>query len=204
MSEKITVHSISEKLGIPRERMTHQCHSISIAMLNAGMVPGGRVARGSARGVAGQHSWIVVGHPYDASAQIIDSTFWSYRHDVSDVWFGTLVSGLHHPHGWASIFDSPPPIFRSDGGEEIRLDGLSNRAEGFLKLLRERTGTLDIRTWMSLFNGPMLGWPSAEIIDRAWQNDTLRPLIPIDIVGMLTDHNPGGLYLPTEKDETDE
>ena len=41
----------------------------------------------------------------------------------------------------------------------------------------------------------MEGWPSREIIAAAYADDRLRVLIPIDIVGMLTDANPGGLFL---------
>jgi hypothetical protein len=41
----------------------------------------------------------------------------------------------------------------------------------------------------------MEGWPSSEIIAAMDDTDELRALVPIDILGMVTDRNPGGLYL---------
>jgi hypothetical protein len=40
------------------------------------------------------------------------------------------------------------------------------------------------------------GWPAAEIIDAIYNTPELTTWVPIDIVGMLTDRNPKGLYLP--------
>ena len=79
---------VAELIHIPVESWAQQCHSISLAIIQAGLVPGARVARGSCRGVGSQHSWIVDGwNCYDPDAKIIDPTLWSYargrRHDLA-------------------------------------------------------------------------------------------------------------------------
>jgi hypothetical protein len=38
------------------------------------------------------------------------------------------------------------------------------------------------------------GWPAAEIIGPMRDTRELRTTVPIDIAGMITDRNPGGLY----------
>jgi hypothetical protein len=53
---------------------------------------------------------------------------------------------------------------------------------------------LDRRAWMTLLSGPMQGWPSKEIVAAAYRTKELKAYIPVDILGMLTDENPGGSY----------
>lgn len=45
-------------------------------------------------------------------------------------------------------------------------------------------------------------WPAAEIIAAIDDTKALSALVPIDILGMLTDRNPSGLYLPGDEKET--
>jgi hypothetical protein len=53
---------------------------------------------------------------------------------------------------------------------------------------------LDIRGWHVLAHSPVRGWPAAEIIGAMYDTPRLKMIPPIDIVGMLTDKNPNGLY----------
>jgi len=39
-----------------------------------------------------------------------------------------------------------------------------------------------------------MGWPAREIIQAAIGVKKIAVLVPIDVRGMLTDENPGGLY----------
>jgi hypothetical protein len=177
-------------IGVPIETWHGQCHAISLAIVKAGLVPGGRVARGSCRGVGGQHSWIVNGRDcYDPKADIIDPTLWTYVPSVGSIWRGGPKTHKHTPHGAGSIWEWGRPV--SGDGEPIELEGLSKRAQLFVDML----GPLDFRGWNMLFSAaPVEGWPAGEIIEAANKNRDLAGLIPIDRLGMLTDVNPQGLY----------
>ena len=61
----------------------------------------------------------------------------------------------------------------------------------FLNLL----GPLDKNGWITLAHAPVERWPAGEIIDAMCESG-LEGYVPIDIVGMTTDRNPSGLYLP--------
>lgn len=166
------------------------CHSVSLAIVKSDLFPVARVARGACRGVWGQHSWVVIGEDcFAPTAQLLDCTLWSYdeRHPV--VWQGTYDDGLHRPHGWGSIWRWGRPAPGND--EPIALDGLSGQAQRFLDLC----GPLDRTGWAHLFSAPLMGWPAREIVTAAYGDQRLRALIPIDVVGMVTDLNPSGLYL---------
>ena len=180
----------------PFETWSHQCHAVSLALVRSGLFPGSRVARGVCVGVPGQHSWIVLGSDvYDPLAPIIDPTLWSYDATVKGIWVGFGRGGLHRPHGSGSIWDAgrPAPLRPEEEPYPFPNPGrLSTRAQAFLDLL----GPLSRRGWAVLFNLPMGDWPSREIIDAAADDPKLEVLIPIDILGMLTDRNPSGLYLP--------
>lgn len=175
------------------EDTARDCHSVSIRLVNAG-VPG-RVARGSCQGVGSQHSWIVLGPDvYAPDARIIDATLWSYDDEVEGVWHGTARDGLHVPHGAGSIWEYGQP--QSSGGPIIELvtrEPLSSDAQLFLDLL----GPLDVRGWAMLAHAPVGGWPAEEIIGVMYDTPALSALVPIDVVGNLTDRNPGDLYLAT-------
>jgi hypothetical protein len=196
---EVTVAQVEEAWAGPFETTSHQCHAVSLAIVRAGLVPGGRVARGACRGVVGQHSWVTVGDPYVLGAPILDATLWSYDPSVEGVWTGRATNeGRHVPHGGAGsiwTYGRPPPA----QGEPVALvgqDELSRDAQLFLELL----GPLDRRGWAMLADAPVLGWPAAEIIAAMDDTPELRALVPIDRLGMLTDRNPSGLYLPGPKD----
>lgn len=197
-------HRAEEALAdFPMEQRSKNCHATSIHIVASGVFgPEARVARGTHHAVVGQHSWVVIPGitrnervplVYDIHATVIDATLWSYdRHyDVIAVVENVLITWL--PHGWGNIWDYGPPRRMEVDSTDYspRLEGLSEEAADFLR----RIGPLDVFGWMRLFSSPMMGWPSQEIITAAAQDPVLRPLIPIDIVGMLTDLNPGGLYL---------
>lgn len=191
----VTQRAVSQVIGEPFERTAHRCHEISLKIVKSGILPEpGRVARGTCYGVGGQHSWIVVGDDcYDPYALIVDPTLWSYDSTVSGVWFGRLGARRHRPHGTGSIWDFGKPV--AQGGEVITLtpsESLSSEARDFLKLL----GPLDRRGWATLTSAPVEGWPAGEILAAIKDTPELSALVPVDQLGMLTNRNPGGLYLP--------
>lgn len=187
------VASLMERIGFPLDRVAHNCHAVSHAIVQSGFYPGSRVARGAARGVMGQHSWVVGdGGPYDPEAHVIDATLWSYDEKVPRLWQGSYRDGVHRPHGWGHFLQGDKP--HSHGGDILTLtprEPLSIDARMFLHML----GPLDIRGWMMVASLPVKGWPSAEIIAAMDDTPSLSALVPVDILGMLTDRNPGGLYL---------
>ena len=179
----------------PLAQWAGQCHAASVALIRSGAVPGARVARGSCKGVGAQHSWVVVGPDvYAYNAAIIDPTLWSYDRSVVGIWYGSAADKRHLPHGGAgNIWGWGRPDVAH--GPVIRLmpkTPLSLGAQRFLDLL----GPLDREGWMILAQAPVAGWPAAEIIAAMDDTEALSALVPIDRLGMLTDHNPGGLYLP--------
>jgi hypothetical protein len=177
--------------GKPLTSFAHRCHEASLALVKA--MGTGRVARGSCSGVGGQHSWVVLGHDvYDPEAEILDPTLWSYIDRDPFIWRGTLRAEMHRPHGSGSIWEYGMPT--SAGGPEIPAPaGLDPSAQMFLDMILP----LDLTGWAQLANAPVGGgWPAKQIIEAMYGDPVLRPLIPIDIVGMATDLNPEGLYLP--------
>lgn len=176
----------------PIERWKQNCHEASLVLVKAGV--GTRVARGFCKGVVGQHSWVVLGDDcYARDAVIIDPTLWSYDQAVRGIWIELAAVGKHFPHGSGSIWNFGKPTYH--GGTVIGLNHkykLSGEAIAFLSFL----GALDIPGWITLLSSaPVGGWPAKEIITAAYGTEELRQLIPIDRVGMVTDLNPGGLYL---------
>jgi hypothetical protein len=174
----------------------YDCHSVSWSLIRSGLLgeggPSLRVARGACLGVGGQHSWVVMGHPYDDQAIIVDLTLWSYNPDQPRIWLGSMQSSLHRPKGYQWIYDGPRP--QSGGEEPVVLDvrGMSRRSREFLGLI----GPLDARGWGALWSHcGMLGWPAKEILEAFLdQHPKMAALVPIDIVGMVTDRNPSGPY----------
>lgn len=171
----------------------HQCHAASIALVRAGI--GSRVARGFCEAVPGQHSWVVVGMDcYRKDVTVIDPTLWSYRKSVSSVYVGPATRYGHTPHGGVgNIWQWGRPV--AGGGPVIELTPavpLSSDARLFLEML----GPLDWKGWHALASAPVEGWPAAEIFAAMDDTEELRHGLPIDKVGMLTDRNPGRLYLP--------
>jgi hypothetical protein len=188
----LTVEDVEEILGKPFASTAKNCHGVSLAIVKRGPFPQARVARGGCDGVGGQHSWVALGDPYDDETPIIDATLWSYRPDIQGVYVGTLFDVGHQPHGYGSIFEWGKP--EHQGGPDIDLTPtfeLSEEAEEFLDLL----GPLDRRGWATLAHAPVLEWPAGEIFAAMDDTPQLKALVPIDILGMTTDRNPGGLYL---------
>jgi hypothetical protein len=196
-----------ERVLSPLSRWGARCHAASLELVRSGVLGGlARVARGACDGVGGQHSWVVLGGDcYARDALIVDPTLWSYREDVDDVWFGSYEVGWHRPHGQGSIWQwGRPPRADEMGEEPLELtprQPWSEEAVSFLAAL----GRLGLRGWVQLAHAPVEGWPAAEIIDAMCETPnprlpeaTLGGYVPIDIVGMLTDRNPRGLYLPAE------
>lgn len=188
------VHDVLGPLG----KWSRQCHAASAHIVNAEIFTEARVARGFCSGVPGQHSWVVIGGDcYDHRAAIIDPTLWSYDDNVVGVWVGSINDGRHRPHGTGSIFDwGRPPSASAKPVKLEPLEPFSDSANLFLDIL----GPIDEEGWRMLCNAPAEGWPAGEIFTAIC--DTFSwgtAVIPIDIVGMVTDRNPGGLYLPGEE-----
>jgi hypothetical protein len=197
------VVAIANEVLAPLEDWAAQCHAASVKLVQSGRFDVCRVARGSCTGVGGQHSWVVLGDDcYDMDATLIDPTLWSYDDTVTGVWVGTYRDGKHTPHGKGSIWAWGRPDEAT--GPVIELtprEPFSQSALDFLELL----GPLDREGWIMLAHAPVEFWPAAEIIDAMCEtphptipNQTLEGYVPIDIVGMVTTRNPGGLYLPEE------
>lgn len=188
------VMRLMSQIAFPLDRVAHNCHAVSLALVKSGVYPGARVARGTAKGVGvGQHSWVVAdGGPYDWDAHIIDATLWSYDPTVPRLWQGTYRDNMHRPHGWGHFTRGARP--ESGDGEAVTLTPktpLTVESQLFLHLL----GPLDIRGWHAVAHLPVSGWPAAEIIEAILDTPSLAVLVPVDIEGMLTNRNPGGLYL---------
>lgn len=191
----LTERDVEEITGKPFTETRHNCHAVSLAIVRSGRVPGARVARGVCRGVFAQHSWVVVGDDcYAPDARIIDPTLWSYDDSVTGVWHGSAADGRHTPHGGHGDIWSwgRPQRGKGDVIELTPTFELSRDAELFLELL----GPLDRKGWAILTSAPVGGWPAVEILAAMHDTPQVSALVPIDLIGMLTDRNPGGLYLP--------
>ena len=186
----------AEEVLAPLDDWAAQCHAASLKLVRQGEFAC-RVARGACRGVGGQHSWVVLGDDcydcYDERATIIDPTLWSYDDTVSGIWVGTYRDGRHTPHGKGSIWQWGRPD--KPTGPIVTLtprQSFSPTAQDFLELL----GPLDFKGWAMLAHAPVEHWPAGEIIAAINSTEGLSALVPIDILGMTTDLNPKGLYLP--------
>ena len=192
---------VEEVLG-DLEQWAHQCHAASLAIVKAKVFPEARVARGSHPGVMGQHSWVVVGTDVYQPQGIVDPTLWSYDSEVTGVVYEHRKGHMRDwtPKGSGLIWHWGCP--EPGGGEEIDLGPLSAPAEMFLRMARNVNGgaALDRQFYMTLVSSaPVGGWPAREIVEALIAKGH-EPWVPIDIVGHLTDRNPGGLYLPGEED----
>lgn len=187
----------------PLDEWAHNCHAASIQIVQQLPVGAARVARGAARGVVSQHSWMIVGMDcYDERALIVDPTLWSYREDVDGVWTGTYADHIHRPHGYSTqtMIEWGCPVGGDDDPIELNWPegGPSIEAKMWLGMF-ERTTNLDRQFWSMLANhAPTKGWPIGEFLAAMDDTPDVTALVPIDILGMLTDRNPGGLYLRSE------
>lgn len=180
----------------PLENWHHDCHSASNMIVQAQPFTC-RVARGFCDGVGSQHSWVVVGKDcFDINAEIIDPTLWSYDSEIEGIYLSSNMNGRYRPHGQGSIWEWGRPV--AGDGEPIELEATkppwSEDACAFLDAL----GPLDREGWARLTQAPVEEWPAAEIL--AGINKTVGPLVPIDIIGMITTENPGGVYLPVGRE----
>ncbi len=188
-------------IGVPYPEWAKNCHSISLKLLKSGAFGPGRIARGWAEGVTGQHSWLVLGPDvYHPAVAVVDPTIAFYlkekgRQGTLDGILVAQASALSHtPHGRGSIWGRGRPD--EPEGEIIELAPrfeLSDAARFFLS--DDILGPLDRRGWSQLANGAMEQWPAGEIIAAMDDTPLLRALVPIDVLGMVTQRNPGGLYL---------
>jgi hypothetical protein len=190
------VRLLAERIGLDPERVRFNCHGVSLAIVQSGIYPGARVARGWARGVRGQHSWVVAdGGVYDLDAHVIDATLWSYDPKITHVWQGSQRDGRHRPHGAGHFMEGAAP--KHTGGETVHLS--ADPGPTASRFLRSIGAPFDVRGWVQVANLPVDGWPAREVIEAMLDTPALAPLVPLDIAGHLTDRNPGGLYLPGEE-----
>ena len=192
MSEINTLRQRALKILRPLKNWNHNCHGASKRLVDEGV--GTRVARGFCVGVSGQHSWVVMGNDCYNPELIIDPTLWSYRNDVRGIFIGGADVYGHQPHGAGSIWEWGRPV--GGNGPRIRLTPkipFTAAAKEFLRMIEP----LDREGWARLTNAPVGGWPSGEILAAIDDTKELSALVPIDRIGMLTNRNPGGLYLRT-------
>jgi len=175
---------------------SQDCHSVSLALVRSGLLgeggPSLRVARGACIGVGGQHSWVVLGNPYDQTATIVDITLWSYDSSAPRIWIGNQINERHRPKGGETLWQTMRPCHSGDEIMALGTDDMSREARDFLDIL----GPLDARGWAALWSRcGMMGWPAREILEAFLdQFRDMAALVPIDIVGMVTDRNPQELY----------
>lgn len=195
--KQISIPELESAVGLPLDHWRQACHEVSLRLVRSGLITErtghrARVARGKAPKVGSQHSWVILGPDcYDLSALVVDLTRWSYDPYQPVVLVGTAHNLGAIPHGHASISTYGRPSHQ--GGPTIELEPktrLDLRSQAFL----DKLGPLDIGGWAQLACAPVLDWPSPQIISAMYETEALRALVPIDVVGMLTEHNPGGLY----------
>lgn len=175
-------------IGCPPDPGTgwqNRCHEISLALLRTGEFGRGRIARGSAEGIGGQHSWIVLGDDvYNDAAVVVDPTI-----DPHKIVVDYAACLTNTPKGAGSIWAWGKPWAHSARYVELAVP-VSPEAEVFL----DKIGSLDLLGWMQLADAPVEDWPAAEIVAAMLQTPELKAAVPIDVAGHLTDTNPGGLY----------
>lgn len=191
-----TLERIEEEIG-PLEGYREDCHRASLAIVKSGMFNTARVARGylAELGMI-QHSWVVLGSDcYRPRAQVLDVTAWSYDENLPKVLVRPNLVGGHVPHGYGYWQHVPQELWpRHYGGPTIYPKcQLSDVSRKFLGQFTDRG--FDIRGWHAVAKLPVLGWPSKEIIEAMLMTRALKALVPIDIAGMVTNRNPGYLYL---------
>jgi hypothetical protein len=203
------IDEIAERIDWPVERWAGNCHAVSLAIVKAGIVPKGRVARGFCDGWVGQHSWIVgpaldergreiLGDCHAANATIIDPTLHTFRDDVTGIYEAQAdTDRWHMPHGGGPSIMAQGHPGNVDFEDAVFLDedAAAELSDDAMWFLDEMLGPMDRTCWGRLLTGTVMDWPSAEIITAALRTPALAMLVPYDLVGMLTTWNPGGVYL---------
>jgi hypothetical protein len=204
----IDIATVAEQVGVDPTSWFHNCHKASLDIVKSGLIPGARVARGTADGVGGQHSWVV--YPglneapegdfstevYSKSSRVFDPTLWSYSEEIGG---GLHARNLtrHFPHGSkGNVMEFGRPMDpRTEIIELTPKFELSPTARWWLK---DMLGPLDRDGWAIVAATPVgngRDWPAGEIFAAMDDTPRVSALIPIDVLGMTTRRNPSGLYL---------
>lgn len=204
---ELTVADIEEATGLPKAEWSKNCHTISLAIVKSGVlgVPA-RVARGWARGVKSQHSWVVYGWPgdtelpscYDPEALILDASLWSYIPGTPELLWTQANDGTHHPHGGEGhIMSWGQPPFAVDEPIDLTPEGGWPKEASFWMNDMLHGRPLDRDGWATIAAAPAGGWEKAlgQLLAAMSADERTSFLVPIDKLGMLTELNPGGLYL---------
>lgn len=199
----LTTAEFEQLLGSDHTSWAKKCHEVSLQAakaLNQRYGTTFRVARGRVFELNSQHSWLVLGQAdtapncYDPDDLVLDLTLWSYLGTsvIAPNYVDRAGAWPHEPQGSnGDIFDHRLP--ECEDGEIIELTPdapFSPEAHQFLNSISE----LDLKGWLHLASAPVSGWPAREIFTAMYQTPRLRPLVPIDIIGMATDLNPKGMY----------
>lgn len=188
----LDIDGLADDIGVPASEWGNRCHEISLKLLKSGAFGKGRIARGIHTDCPSQHSWIVLGDDcYDPDAVIVDPTCFSFRGEAPVIVVTTNRDPRYKAHGAGYIFDVGMPPAPTMEPITLDPDTLTTEANDFLQIV----GPLDIRGWAYLAsNCPVEGWPAREIIIAMRAHPSLRAVVPIDIVGMLTEENPNNAY----------
>lgn len=176
---------LAEGALAPMKRWSKQCHAASVRLVESGVIPGARVARGTCRMVPGQHSWVCIGDPYADNVLILDPTLWSYTGVAAEVWVGERKRFNHRPFGYGNIFAwGRPPNCKLKQAVSLPEPegGWTSAAKTFLEML----GPIDMDGWRILAHAPVQGWPATEIMTQMCRHsESMRMMIPVDIRGMV-------------------
>lgn len=207
MNETLTMDDVARAVdyGDPISWGGH-CHDVSLRLVRSGILgepgPECRVVRGAGIGIGGQHSWVVVGDPFDPVSKLIDPTAFGWR-KADDLVVTTVGDPRYTAHGYdpRSIWEfgrpSPASPLSIDGWIEVTPPdgGWSEQAETFLGLL----GPLNIDGWVELAQYPTGGWPFREIClaiihDPGPIGRHARVALPIDVASLRGSWNVKELY----------
>lgn len=206
MTTKLTIPALRKlcRTILDPKDFPHDCHRASITLVQSGKLPAGaRVARGWHKDVPGQHSWVTLGPCHEPHVQIVDPTIWSYlntRPEFAIAQYaptsghGITAGYTAHGEGHIGPVEALEPFWTV--GKPIYLKDfqkLSHAAKNFLYHVGSKG--LDLKGWHAITKLPVRGWPAGEIIRAMVLDPQLAALPGIDLVGMLTDLNPGALYL---------
>ena len=204
------IEVVAEAIDCPPEDWMGQCHTVSLAIVQSGLLgepgPACRVVRGAANyAIGSQHSWICLGEPYDPRAIYVDYTAHQWKgNDLANVVVATAKQAYEDfqdatiPRGHAIHGYNPTSIWKfgrphPGRGEHFMLDAreLSDEAKSFVSVL----GPMDADAWADLCEYPQGAWPYKEIARAVIaQVPTAQTRLRIDIYSMAGDLNVDGLY----------